>query len=750
MQSQVFNPIQIIAWLNPCPRAADLYLLLRLLIAGSSTYAFLRLFAERFSALSGAVAYMLTGYFVVFLGMPDISVCVIIPGLFYSLERTLQTPCARTSVCLAIFTALILVGGMPEVSFLALVLGSLYALTRICLAEDLPRAQVKRPVKPIVQSETAEELAAASAAARIPSESEVPAVKKVAGCAIGFVLGALLAAPMLLPFLEYMRASFNAHDLPGYILPGCTFTPNALLHLLSYIAPLAYGPLGRAALPASESYIGVLGYWGASALFLASVAVVASINRYMHGIRKTIDVLTLFCAISVVLLIAKRFGSPLVQWIGLLPIFRLVIYWKYGEPLIGFFVAVLTGLGVHAVQSKGVSPRNLLFVFVTVACIIGALVVIDAGSVQAFKCFRLAIIGLFTAVSTMLVLCLIIANKPSRFRRLAPLMVAVIAAELSCNFIIPTFYKFSPFPPARANPYSGAPFISFLKDKLLHHERIFGYDAVLPPNWSSAFEIEDIRDQDAMYPGRFLSFMQAFAYGLPVPNLVLTDHNLSTRLDGEEPAIDPCRSGDPWRVNRLWQLTSVQYVLGTLPHNLSESTSLATQFSSPVYDREVKIFGVAKVLPRAAIFYNAECTATGEEALKRLLEPTLDVFRSAVIESDQTLPARQLPESAQSCEPAQIIEFGPLQVQIVAKPSRKAVLVLNDTFFPGWKCFVDEKAEPILRANYLFRAVLLEPGLHRIRFTYEPESLTIGLILAAVGALIIGGWLFLRGNCSSL
>ena len=38
----------------------------------------------------------------------------------------------------------------------------------------------------------------------------------------------------------------------------------------------------------------------------------------------------------------------------------------------------------------------------------------------------------------------------------------------------------------------------------------------------------------------------------------------------------------------------------------------------------------------------------------------------------------------------------------------------------------------IYRANYLFRAVELEPGLSEVRFVYEPASLRAGLLLSGI------------------
>jgi len=54
---------------------------------------------------------------------------------------------------------------------------------------------------------------------------------------------------------------------------------------------------------------------------------------------------------------------------------------------------------------------------------------------------------------------------------------------------------------------------------------------------------------------------------------------------------------------------------------------------------------------------------------------------------------------------------------------------------------LDGRHIPWIKANYLFRAVLLPPGKHTVRFRYRPESFRHGLALgglAMAGLLAVG------------
>jgi len=72
----------------------------------------------------------------------------------------------------------------------------------------------------------------------------------------------------------------------------------------------------------------------------------------------------------------------------------------------------------------------------------------------------------------------------------------------------------------------------------------------------------------------------------------------------------------------------------------------------------------------------------------------------------------------------------------------ESILVLSDTFYPGWKVFVDGRKERILRANYNFRAVSLSRGVHQVEFVYAPLSFKLGAGLSIVGVIscAIIGW----------
>ena len=82
------------------------------------------------------------------------------------------------------------------------------------------------------------------------------------------------------------------------------------------------------------------------------------------------------------------------------------------------------------------------------------------------------------------------------------------------------------------------------------------------------------------------------------------------------------------------------------------------------------------------------------------------------------------------------------RLKLDVETPENALLVVSDTFFPGWKVLVDGKAERVLRANYQFRAVAVPPGAHRVEFVYDPLSFKLGVLGTLIG--VIGCMILLK------
>jgi hypothetical protein len=95
---------------------------------------------------------------------------------------------------------------------------------------------------------------------------------------------------------------------------------------------------------------------------------------------------------------------------------------------------------------------------------------------------------------------------------------------------------------------------------------------------------------------------------------------------------------------------------------------------------------------------------------------------------------------------ARIIVDRANEVAVEARSERGGLLVLADTYYPGWTATVDGVACPILRVNVMQRGVAVPPGVHRVTFAYRSRAVRTGLALTGLGvALLLAAAAWLAG-----
>jgi hypothetical protein len=86
---------------------------------------------------------------------------------------------------------------------------------------------------------------------------------------------------------------------------------------------------------------------------------------------------------------------------------------------------------------------------------------------------------------------------------------------------------------------------------------------------------------------------------------------------------------------------------------------------------------------------------------------------------------------------ADIVSYGLNRVTIDVDTPGPALLRLADLWYPDWKAYVDGGRTPVLRADYLLRAVAVPAGRHRVEFRYESAAVRNGLVLSLASLLVV-------------
>jgi hypothetical protein len=119
------------------------------------------------------------------------------------------------------------------------------------------------------------------------------------------------------------------------------------------------------------------------------------------------------------------------------------------------------------------------------------------------------------------------------------------------------------------------------------------------------------------------------------------------------------------------------------------------------------------------------------------LRPWIDLVGSGEVPAESS--------EAAAATPCAVAQPSPEEVDLECVAPRGGYAVLLDEDAPGWSAEVDGRAAPIERADGLFRAVRVAPGIRHVRFTYRTPGLRLGAMVSiASWAALLGvvAWLF--------
>jgi hypothetical protein len=182
-----------------------------------------------------------------------------------------------------------------------------------------------------------------------------------------------------------------------------------------------------------------------------------------------------------------------------------------------------------------------------------------------------------------------------------------------------------------------------------------------------------------------------------------------------------------------------------------------TRYHLAYSGRNVKLFSSDTAQPRAYLVGQGVYYTAPRRALEKLSKPSFNVTQRITLEgptppeaaplivpgpTDRRTPLPTPPDASQLGR-VDIIEDSDTQVTLAAETTQPSFLVLADAYYPHWEATVDGEPTPIMLANYMFRAVYLTPGSHRIEFSYNPRGLRRGALISAATLLVLVAGIFL-------
>ena len=167
----------------------------------------------------------------------------------------------------------------------------------------------------------------------------------------------------------------------------------------------------------------------------------------------------------------------------------------------------------------------------------------------------------------------------------------------------------------------------------------------------------------------------------------------------------------------------------------------------------VVAFRNRQAMPRAFLVHTARSADQPAEVWRHLLAPDFDPAAEVVLGPAEArgpferllalnpfagTTYGQLPSGNPAARDyVQIVSLGDQEASLRASLTSPGYLVLSDTYYPGWQVYVDGQRAPLQRANWLYRAVELPAGEHKVEFRYEPAWWGLSWLLATLGVLAI-------------
>lgn len=176
--------------------------------------------------------------------------------------------------------------------------------------------------------------------------------------------------------------------------------------------------------------------------------------------------------------------------------------------------------------------------------------------------------------------------------------------------------------------------------------------------------------------------------------------------------------------------TAVQRLLGVAFAIGSQPTALHQQevFTST---STLKVYANSEVLPRAFAVHEAFRIADRRGAADHLSQMEAELARKTFLDVD--------PPTLESCPGADSVtvrSHTPGRVVLDVMMACRGMVILTDTFAPGWTATVDEQDTPIYEAYALVRGVVVPAGSHTVNFVYRPRSVVAGAVLLTIASLV--------------
>lgn len=705
LQPGVLYPLNILLLLLPFDLAFNLIIIIHYFLGGVFTYFFIRtLNATNIGAFIGALTFMLSGYLLsVHNLLPHLLSVTWLPLILLCYQNYLIKGSLKALVFTSVCLTMMFLGGGIEILY-----GTFLAIFILLFFPDPFGVGITPP----------------------------PLKKRIFFIGLVLLLFLLLSAVQLVPFLELAFKSIRSGGLSYQeaIIWSLDFKD-----LLQFFLPDPYG-YGSS----TERY------WSNQSwlktIYLGIIPFALSIFFIIEKRRKAAPFL-----IIILISLTLSFGgnTPIYKFLfNYIPFLNTIRYPVKFLFIFTFLISIMAGIGYDAF-CKQIINRNretkrivrCFLIFSTLAAFIWGMLNIYEIPIQKFLManwiappdYNDPFINLHN-MKRFLLFCLLFGpvlvfgwRYPKRRRIFALALLSLLTLDLF--FANKGYYR----------KYDAKSFhqpsesISFLKnDPSLF--RIFTSPKTEkePMKYSDIFSDQIKVSKEKIMPGLNIEHGLYSIVGAEVIRLGNFDKIMSLLTSSPKPDS-----------TNLLPLLNVKYLISKFEIDSREFELVKIIGDKDVPDGFLRIYKNLNVLPRAFLVEDYKVMNSEIEYMEILGSKDFDPRKLVLLDKDPNCFSDQSKIRDQSIQAHDhekdkviITTYQPNRIELSVSLNKPKILFMSETYYPGWKVYIDGNSGTIYRANYAFRGVTLKPGKHKIVFLYRPLTFIIGGVITLLGLII--------------
>ncbi len=181
----------------------------------------------------------------------------------------------------------------------------------------------------------------------------------------------------------------------------------------------------------------------------------------------------------------------------------------------------------------------------------------------------------------------------------------------------------------------------------------------------------------------------------------------------------------------LLKIASVKYLITDAEiNNLNDKSAAPIILNNKVY-----IYKISDALPLIHFVSNIQY-ADENNILEILSSDNFDCHKTVVLE--EKIDISEFAETAENISFKIITNnYNKLKLEVHNPYNKPALMIYNDSYYDEWRALNNNQPAKIYRANYLFKALIINPGINKIELYYSFSALKKGTAISIVFLIIV-------------